>query len=203
MSTHDDFDVVLFDLGGIVIELGGMRDIVVFSGEQDEAEIWRRWLHCPWVQRFERGDCDAQSFARGMVETWSMPVGPDEFLAAFETWPKGLLPGAIDLVNEVATKIRVAALSNTNRVHDQRFRDEFRLQDHFEALYLSHEIGLVKPHREAFHFAVEALDCAPDRVLFLDDNQINVDAAREAGLRAELAVRVEGAREALTAHGFF
>ena len=63
MPGHEDYDVVLFDLGGIVIELGGMRDIVVFSGEQDEAEIWRRWLHCPWVQRFERGECDARAFA--------------------------------------------------------------------------------------------------------------------------------------------
>ena len=202
MSSHDHFDVVLFDLGGIVIELGGMRDIVVFSGETDEAEIWRRWLHCPWVQRFERGDCDEHAFARGMVETWSMPVGPEEFLAAFETWPKGLLPGAIDLVNEIGAKTRVAALSNTNAVHDRRFRDAFRLHEHFEALYLSHEIGLVKPHREAFDYAVDALGCPRERILFLDDNQINVDAAREAGLHAELAVRVDGARSALAARGF-
>ena len=202
MPSHDDYDVVLFDLGGIVIELGGMRDIVVFSGEQDESEIWRRWLHCPWVQRFERGECDARAFAEGMVETWSMPVGPDEFIEAFASWPRGLLPGATDLVDHVATKTRVAALSNTNSLHEARFREEFGLHAHFEALYLSHEIGHVKPHREAFHHAVEALGCTPERVLFLDDNQINVDAARDAGLRAELAVRVEGAREALAAHGF-
>ena len=50
-------DVVLFDLGGVLIELGGMGDIAAFANESDEDEIWKRWLTCPWVRRFERGGC--------------------------------------------------------------------------------------------------------------------------------------------------
>ncbi len=201
MPDHTDFDVVLFDLGGIVIELGGLQDIAFFSGEDDEEEIWRRWLHCPWVRRFERGECDPLSFAEGMVETWSMPVGPRDFIEAFRVWPRGLLPGAVELVRTVGRRARVAALSNTNALHHERFRDDFRLHEHFEALYLSHEIGHVKPDRAAFEHAVEGLDCPRERILFLDDNQINVDGARAAALQAERAVGVEATRRALEAHG--
>jgi FMN phosphatase YigB (HAD superfamily) len=38
---------------------------------------------------------------------------------------------------------------------------------------------------------------APDRILLLDDNQLNVDGARAAGLRAERVIGVEEARRVL------
>ena len=200
-ANAGDIEVVLFDLGGVVIELGGLGDMAVFAGERDEDEIWRRWLGCPWVRRFERGGCDAESFARGMVESWSMPVGPDEFIEAFAVWPRGLIAGAKALLRETRARRPIAALSNTNALHNDRFQAEFRLHEDFDALYLSHEIGHVKPDRAAFDHATVALGVAPERILFLDDNQINVDGAREAGLRAERAVGVKGARAVLTRLG--
>ena len=69
MSARGPVDVVLFDLGGVLIELGGMGDMAAFASEPDDEEIWRRWLHCPWVRRFERGGCGAETFALRMVET--------------------------------------------------------------------------------------------------------------------------------------
>ena len=194
-------EVVLFDLGGVLIELGGMGDMAVFSAEDSEDEIWRRWLSCPWVRRFERGECDADDFARGMVESWSMPVGPDAFLEAFAAWPKGLLPGAKDLVRATAAQTRVACLSNTNHVHAARQWAEFGIYELFDGNFLSHELGLVKPDPEIFEHVVEALGARADTLLFLDDNQINVDGARSVGLRAERARGVAEARDALAAHG--
>ena len=195
-------DVVLFDLGGVLVELGGMGDIAVFAGEDDEDEIWRRWLSCPWVRRFERGECSEHEFALGMVETWSMPVDPPTFLEAFAAWPKGLLPGATDLVRTTGNQVRVACLSNTNTVHAERQWAEFGIHELFDGLYLSHEMGHVKPDRAAFDHVVAAIDLPAERILFLDDNQINVDGARAAGLSAERTVGVEQARAALTARGF-
>ena len=192
-----EIEVVLFDLGGVLIELGGMGDMVAFARERDEDEIWRRWLTCPWVRRYERGHCDTETFARGMVDSWGMPVGPGEFLEAFVAWPRGLLPGARDLLGEVASTTRIACLSNTNGAHKERVDAELALFEHFDGVYLSHEMGLVKPDLEAFEHTVTGLACDPGRVLFLDDNQINVEGAREAGLRAEKAVGPSEARSVL------
>jgi putative hydrolase of the HAD superfamily len=194
-------DVVLFDLGGVLVELGGMSDIAAFANERDEDEIWRRWLSCPWVRRFERGGCDAEAFGRGMVESWSMPVTPEIFLEAFASWPKGLLPGAKDLVNTVAEQTRVACLSNTNSIHTERQGAEFGIYELFDGLFLSHEMGLVKPDREAFDFVVQRLGCPRERILFLDDNQINVEGARAAGLQSERTVGVPEAQGLLASAG--
>ena len=193
MAAAEPIDVILFDLGGVLIELGGMGDMAVLASEQDEDEIWRRWLRCPWVRRFERGHCDAETFARGMVETWSMPTEPHAFLEAFRHWPKGLLPGAKELVRAAGQLARVACLSNTNVIHAERQSTEFGIDALFDELFLSHEIGLVKPDREAYDHVVRALGVPPERILFLDDNQINIEGARVVGLRAERAVGVEQA----------
>jgi putative hydrolase of the HAD superfamily len=51
----------------------------------------------------------------------------------------------------------------------------------------------IKPDAEAFAQVVDALQCSPAEVLFLDDNRLDVDAARHFRMRA---VRVLGSAEA-------
>ena len=194
-------DVVLFDLGGVLVELGGMGDLARFAGEHSEEELWRRWLECPWVRRFERGHCDPDDFAQGMVESWSMPVEPTVFLEAFVRWPRGLLPGAREVVDEARAVARVACLSNTNALHAEQSWSATAIGELFPTRFFSHEMGIVKPDREAFDHVLEALALPAERILFLDDNQINVEGARAVGLRAERARGPGEARAALAAHG--
>jgi HAD superfamily hydrolase (TIGR01509 family) len=202
MTLDETVDVVLFDLGGVLVDLGGMPELKLFAGGgASEDDLWRRWLECPWVRRFERGLCDADSFSRGMVDAWSMTVGPEEFLEAFVAWPRGLLPGARELVLSIRPALRVGCLSNTNSLHADRQWSEFGLAELFEDRFLSHEMGLVKPDRAAFDHVVNLLGCRAERVLFLDDNQINVEGARVAGLRSERARGIEEAQAILVAAG--
>jgi HAD superfamily hydrolase (TIGR01509 family) len=73
--------------------------------------------------------------------------------------------------------------------------------DLFDHRFLSHELGLVKPDREIFEHVLARLGCPADRVLFLDDNLINVEGARAAGLHAERARGLAEVRSALARHG--
>lgn len=198
---HAAIDVVLFDLGGVLIELGGSAELGRLVGEPSEEELWRRWLGCPWVRSFERGHCDPEAFSAGMVESWGLDLSPDAFLELFTAWPKGFYPGARELVDSLAGRTRAACLSNTNALHTKLEWSGTGVADLFETCFFSHEMGHVKPDREAFEFAIASLGCAPASILFLDDNQINVDAARRVGLRAEMTRGPLEAREALAAHG--
>lgn len=203
-AKRDDarsIEVVLFDLGGVLIELGGTEVLGRLVGDPSEEEIWRRWLGCPWVRRFERGHCDSETFARGMVESWELALSPDRFLELFAAWPKGFYPGARELVASLATHTRTACLSNTNALHTRLRWSSEGVTRLFDACFFSHEMGLVKPDRAAFEHAVDELGCAAEAILFLDDNAINVEAARAAGLRAERTRGPREARAALTLHG--
>lgn len=194
-------DVVLFDLGGVLVELTGVPTMGTWAAIDVDDELWHRWLTCPWVRRFERGECSADDFARGMVDSWRLPVAPDVFLESFRIWPRGLFPGARELLEALAPGLERACLSNSNELHWPRARDEMELGTLLDRHFVSHEIGMVKPDAEIFEHVVESLARPPDRILFLDDNQLNVEAARAAGLSAERTLGVESARRALAERG--
>lgn len=194
-------EIVLFDLGGVLIELSPLQSMGRFFAEPSEEAVWKRWLACPWVRRFERGHCAPDEFARGMVESWSMEAPPEAFLEAFVRWPRGLMPGARELAAAVRKRVAIGCLSNTNLLHAERHATEEAVYDLFDHRFLSHELGLVKPDREIYEQVVTRLGCPAEKILFLDDNQINVDGARSAGLRAERARGLAETRAALARHG--
>jgi putative hydrolase of the HAD superfamily len=193
--------VVLFDLGGVLVELGGVDRFGGLIGETDESEIWRIWLGSHWVRRYERGRCTREEFALGMVAEYRLGVGPEVFLEEFLHWPQGLISGALDLVEDLTSHVRPACLSNTNELHWNEQVDAHLLHDLFETRFLSHELGLVKPDREIFEHVVDGLGCDPSEVLFLDDNQLNVDGARSVGLNAHRVTGVGDSRAVLADKG--
>ena len=194
-------DVVVFDLGGVLAQFGGVERMRVLAGIDDDEELWRRWLTCDWVRRFERGTCSAEDFAAGVVGDWELALTAEGFLAEFREWLVGPLPGAEELVRQVRAAVPVAVLSNTNHVHWEAGAGRWPLLEHFDRSFLSFEIGMVKPDPEIFEHVVQALAVDADGVLFLDDNRLNVEQARAVGLRAERVVGVSQAREVLSAAG--
>jgi len=129
-------------------------------------------------------------------------VTTEWFLEAFNEWPRRLHAGALELLDDIPQRYRLAALSNTSASHWERI-EAMGLAHRFERLYLSHQIGQLKPSRQAFETALEDLAVAPSAVLFLDDIQSNVSAARAIGLQAEVVSDPQEARAALERHGVF
>lgn len=188
---------VLFDLGGVLVELGGVRDFGEMIGEPDENLVWSRWLTSPCVRAYERGHCSTDQFARELIDEFALECSADEFAERFRVWPRGLISGAYELVEQLSARLTVACLSNTNPLHWERQRDAMKLGSLFPTRFLSHELGMIKPDREIFDHVVDALQLAPESILFFDDNQINIEAAREAGLCAERVVGPDPVRAKL------
>ncbi|MBB6094260.1 putative hydrolase of the HAD superfamily [Povalibacter uvarum] len=186
--------VVLFDLGGVLVELNGVAPMLRWLGYRMPTEdLWRKWLHSPSVRSFETGRIEGPEFARQLIEEFDIRVDEHEFLKAFTSWPTGLFPGALELVAQIPRRYVRAVLSNTNELHWPRVRDEMEIGGAFDHYFVSHLTGRIKPDAAAFEHVVESLQCQPAEVLFLDDNLLNVEAARKVGMEA-LVVR--GAQEA-------
>ena len=75
------------------------------------------------------------------------------------------------------------------------------ITDHLDLLFLSHELDLIKPDPEIFDHVLGVTGSPADRLLFLDDNELNVVAARAAGLTAVEVRGVDEARDALLHFG--
>jgi putative hydrolase of the HAD superfamily len=201
LQMDDSVEMVLFDLGGVLLQLGGVPSMRVLSGISSDDELWSRWLGCPWVRRFESGACTDEEFARGVVDDWGLSISPAAFLDEFRTWPSGPLPGAEDLVAEVTARVPVGCFSNTNGLHWREHLSGWPVVQMFETRFLSFEIGALKPDRRAFDCVAAKVDPPPDRVLFLDDNAVNVDGAIAAGFLGSRVAGISEARRALVAAG--
>jgi len=195
------FDAVLFDLGGVLVELGDPNDVFGWDGSVGRDDFWRRWLASPAVRRFDAGRIDTDTFVRELLAELDLPLTPERFLKSFQGWVKGPYAGALPLLQALAPDYTLAYLSNVNALHWERLRGETALFGPFDAGFPSFEIGRLKPDPEAYRYVLDALGVRAERVVFLDDNQPNVDGARAVGMRACRAHGPEGAARALRALG--
>jgi glucose-1-phosphatase len=194
--------VILFDVGGVLVQLRGVAALLEWLPQRPTPEaLFRTWLQSPAVREFETGRCDAQAFATRVVRELELPVDAAQFLESFVDWPTGLYPGAPELIARIPPDCRRALLSNSNALHWPRLMDEMGLAALFEHRFVSHLTGRFKPDRAAFEHVIETLACEPEGIFFLDDNLLNVEAARSAGMRAARVDGVSGAERALLEAG--
>ena len=186
--------VLLFDLGGVLIELNDLSTLLQFNGsEMPVNKLWSDWLSSPAARAFEMGISTKEQFADNYIEETNLPIKRNEFLNAFTQLPKGLYPDAHRLIERCRDRYFIACLSNTNAIHWQRLTHEMGIDGMFDQHFASHLTGKLKPDRESFEHVLQSLNCDPPAILFLDDNEMNVKAARSVGI---IAYRTQGAQEA-------
>ena len=94
------------------------------------------------------------------------------------------IEGMTDLVREMKERfgIRAFVLSNmVKRLVDHR--DEMPFLTVFEKCIFSSVCGLTKPHIEIYEYLCRECEILPEETLFIDDKQINVDAAEAFGIK--------------------
>lgn len=192
---------ILFDLGGVLVALDGAPSLAkLLSVEPQHEALHAMWIASPSVVAHETGKIDAAAFAAGLVAELGLPVAAEAFLQDFRAWPTGLLPGALQLLDDIPDTYQVAALSNTSAVHWETIL-AMGLVDRFDQTYLSHRIGCLKPDSAAFLVSLEGMGLQPSEVLFLDDRPQNIEAAAKLGMQAHLTRGPGEARRVLENYG--
>src|SRR5215471_13368489 len=191
---QNEIRVVLFDVGGVLVELSGLAMLLSWVPRRMSAEqAINLWLTSPTVRAFETGRMPPEVFVDQVISELALPVSREEFLAAFCTWGQEILPGAVELVQRVPRKYLRATLCNTNSLHWPNLLRRRDLCEAFDHHFASHLTGKIKPDQEAFQHVLATLRCRADEVLFLDDSRLNVDAAKRIGITA---FQVKGPLEA-------
>lgn len=188
-----DERVLLFDLGGVVVESVGLATLERLLPHLGQEEILKRWLGSSAVGGFESGVISQEAFARAFLSEWPLGMAPAQFLEEFSSWVRGYLPGARELLSGLRTRHRIACLSNTNAAHWARLDG---IDEVFDVCIASHLTGYLKPDRRAFEDALRRLGVEASQVCFFDDLSGNVAAARELGMQA---FQVRGVAETASA----
>ena len=97
-------------------------------------------------------------------------------------------PAMIDLMRELRGRgLRMALLTNNVREWEPQWRAKLpEIDEIFEVVVDSAFVGMRKPDREIYELTLERLDdgLAAEECLFVDDVDVNCEAARALGMRA-------------------
>ncbi|MCP4356379.1 MAG: HAD-IA family hydrolase [Proteobacteria bacterium] len=197
MSKRDDIKLILFDLGGVLVEPSGVQTIIEWTQKSIE-ELWELWLKSKSVRDFESGKTDKDEFASEVVKEFSIDVSPDTFIDAFATWANTLYPGTKELLKNLSQNFEIASLSNTNEVHWKILTEDLKIDDCFDHNFPSHKTGLLKPDVAPFINVSESLGIDYKNILFLDDNLPNIRTAQKLGIEANVTNGLTGVYKILT-----
>ena len=93
-----------------------------------------------------------------------------------------LNPATLDVLDTLGGEgARLALLSNMPAEMSARYLRESPWAGYFTRTYFSGTLGLAKPDRRIFEYVLQDLGAAPGDVVFIDDNEANIAAARALG----------------------
>lgn len=182
--------VLLFDLGGVLIDLKWVSSARrLFGSEDSEAELKKRWINLASVREYESGRADFDEFYQLFIAETRAKISAADFHREFGGIIGSEKAGCREMLQTLSSSYRLAMLSNTNPVHVEMLRKNSDLFGFFHDLFFSYELGMAKPDSEIFHEVCRKLGCQPGQVIFFDDSQFNVDAAAKCGIKS---FRVDG-----------
>ncbi len=194
------FDAILFDVGGVLLTNGWDRveraaAVAHFGLNAQELATHQFAVMEPW----ERGEIDIDQYLNAAVFYEPRTFTRDEFIAFMfaqsQPLPKGALPILVELAASnpcASNSCLIGALNNEARETNEYRFSSFGLRRYFRVAFSSCYVGLRKPSPAIYRRAIDILGCAPERILFIDDREENV----EGGLAADMkAIRFTGESE--------
>lgn len=194
---------VVFDLGGVLVDWDPRYLLrKVMPGREAEMEtILAEVLNHDWNLARDHGDSWAEAMADLAV---THPQWEDIFRAYDERWAETLAGShedSVAVLRELHERgVPLYALSNWSAEKFPHAEERYEWLDWFDGVVVSGRVKLAKPDPAIFRYLLDTYDLKAEDILFVDDHEPNIVAARElgiathhfrgaAGLRADLAAR--------------
>ena len=205
MAEGDRAEIVVFDLGGVLIDWDPRYLYRTLFDDPEAMEVFLRDVaSSPWNERFDAG----RPLDEGIAELVLLHPHLEAPLRAWKSrWiemVKGPIHGTVAILDELVEQgVRLAALTNWSVETFPLVRDDdaYPFFAHFQNIYVSGALRLIKPDPQIFAHVEEDLRVSPEALLFIDDNPANVAAARARGWQAHRFVDPKGLRGWLVGHG--
>jgi 2-haloacid dehalogenase len=181
-----NYDVILFDADDTLFDYKKAEDFAltsvfeefgIQSPDTDFVALYRTINQELWND-FEKGaislaDLRVERFSRLFTGT-GFTIGADEFSSRYLGYLGSgayLLDGAVELVEELKEKLRLAIITNGIReVQLSRFA-KADMANYFEHIIVSEDTGYQKPHFGIFEYTFNKLGISdPSRVLIVGDS---------------------------------
>ena len=187
---------IMFDLGGVLVNLNreacieayekiGFTDIRSYLGDYGQKGPFKE---------LEEGNISVAEFYDQLRKLTNQ--APDEEIAnAFKAFLVDFPISKLKMLRDLKQRgYKMLLLSNTNEILfpficETFFRQEgYSIDSYFDQLFLSYEIGAIKPDPRVFQHVIEQGGINPEETLFIDDSEENLNSAAQVGFETYLAL---------------
>jgi len=124
--------------------------------------------------------------ARDFLKNFRLKINVESVLFIIKALDKSIekakmFEGMRELIVELSNKYSLGILSNTTSFESEIVK-KWNVDEQFKACVFSWEICSLKPARKNYEEICKRLDVRPEEVVFIDDSEINVEAAKEFGM---------------------
>jgi epoxide hydrolase-like predicted phosphatase len=184
---------IVFDLGNVVIDIDFPKTYIAlaelsaaFSEKEVERVITEQNL---WVN-YEMGHYTDAEFRDLLRSHLSIEATDEAIDQAFSALLLNIEPERIALIKSLRSQYKTFVLSNTSNIHIidverilYKCTGERYLNDLFDKVFLSYEMGKVKPHVSIYQQLLDEAGLEASETLFLDDKLENLEGAAQLGIQ--------------------
>lgn len=186
--TTQSFHTIVFDLGGVIINLNVKRCVDAFKrlmgeenvrtilGIDDEGEglvavsaATRQLMH-----DYEYGNISTEVFLQSVLSYCHAGTRIDDVRAAWMGMLDELPQSRLDYIAGLRRQgYRTILLSNSNELHWDPIYEQYHLDRYFDHIFASHQLHMAKPNREIYEYVTHhaAIDSA--QTIYVDDLEKN------------------------------
>lgn len=177
------YKAIVFDLGNVLLKfdyqiiIDAINKIESGLGDKFKRLYYENYqLH----EDLEKDLISVDDFTKTMIDWLENKVSVELF---YHIYSDMFVPNedVINLLPELKKNYKLFLLSNTNYIHQKYGWENYAFLKQFNELILSQEVKARKPEPEIFERAQEIIGCEPSEILFTDDIEEYVDAAKSAG----------------------
>jgi putative hydrolase of the HAD superfamily len=179
--------ILLFDLGRVLVDFDHLRSaerIAAFCSKTPR-QIYDLFFESSATIAFEAGKIAPDDFYLQVKQILDLKLS----YASFEPiWNDIFFLSAknrsvFGLVNNLRANYKTAMLSNINILHYEHLKKNFPVFGVFDKIFLSFQLGLIKPDKEIYNLVIQDLGVEPQEIFYIDDRPELVESAKSLGIR--------------------
>lgn len=177
---------MVFDLGGVLIDWNP-RYLYrkLFKQEAEMEDFLANVGTAQWNLQQDAGRSFAEACAALKLAHPDKACKIDAWFERFDEMMAGPIAGTVDILAELREReVPIYALSNWSMETFPVAQRRFEFLQWFRAIFLSAEVRMVKPDPQIFQQFCETFALRPEQIIYIDDLQHNVKAARTLGMHA-------------------
>lgn len=186
--------IIIFDLGGVLINLNVERCIAQFRelmgdanmqtvlglGGDGEGVVAVSAASKQLMVNFERGNISPETFVAEVLRFCKPGTTRQEVIDAWMAMLADLPQERLDFVRQMKEEgAHVYLLSNGNDLHFGVINEMYHLDKYFERMFLSQEMHLAKPDKAIFEQVEQEINPSHEPIIFIDDLEKNRLAAQQ------------------------